>query len=60
MVNNKADAISMFTEVIDKLYESKLLASKESDNAKLQYEEFIMLLLDISRISLIFTCPMIA
>ena len=60
IVNNQADAISMFTEVIDKLYESKLLASKESDNAKLQYEEFIMLLLDISRISLIFTCPMIA
>ena len=41
MVNNKADAIIMFTKVIDKLYENKHLASKESDNAKLQYEEFI-------------------
>ena len=31
----------MFTKVIDKLYENKHLASKESNNAKLQYEEFI-------------------
>ena len=38
---NKADAISMFIKVIDKLYENKHLASKESNNAKLQYEEFI-------------------
>ena len=35
MFNNKVDAINMFTKVIDKLYENKHLASKESDNAKL-------------------------
>ena len=40
MVNNKADCTSMFIKVIDKLYENKYLASKELDNAKLQYEEF--------------------
>ena len=31
----------MFIKVIDKLYENKHLASKESNNAKLQYEEFM-------------------
>lgn len=31
----------MFMKVIDKLYENKYLASKELNNAKLQYEEFI-------------------
>ena len=41
MVNNKAHAINMFTKVIDKLYENKLLASEESDNAKLQRKKFI-------------------
>ena len=41
MVNNKADSIKMFTRAIDKLYDNKHLSSKESDNAKLQYEEFI-------------------
>ena len=41
MVNYKADSIKMFTRVIDKLYDNKHLSSKESDNAKLQYEEFI-------------------
>ena len=41
MVINKADAISKFTKVVDKLYENKHLTSKESDNAKLQYAEFV-------------------
>ena len=41
IVNNQANAISMFRKVIDKLYENKHLAPKESDNTKLQYEEFI-------------------
>ena len=41
MVNIKADSIKMFTRVIDKLYDNKHLSSKESDNAKLHYEEFI-------------------
>ena len=41
MINNKADSIKRFTRVIDKLYDNKHLSSKESDNAKLQYEEFI-------------------
>ena len=41
MVNNKADATSIFTKVIDKLHENKHLALKQSDNVKLQYEEFI-------------------
>ena len=40
MVNNKARVINMFT-VIDKLYENKLLASEESNNAKLQRKKFI-------------------
>ena len=31
----------MFSKGIDKPYENKHLASKESSNAKLQYEEFI-------------------
>ena len=41
MVNYKADSTKMFTRVMDKLYDNKHLSSKESDNAKLQYEEFI-------------------
>lgn len=41
MLNNKVDSINMFPRVVDKLYDNKHLSSKESDNAKLQYEEFI-------------------
>ena len=41
IVNNQADAISMFRKIIDKLHENKHLAPKESDNTKLQYKEFI-------------------
>ena len=41
MVNNKAHVINMFTKAIDKLYENKLLASVESDDAKLQRKKFI-------------------
>ena len=45
MVNNKTDSVKILTKVINKLYD-KHLSSKESDNGKLQYEEFIN---DVSR-----------
>ena len=45
MVNNKTDSVKILIKVINKLYD-KHLSSKESDNAKLQYEEFIN---DVSR-----------
>ena len=45
MVNNKTDSVKILTKVFNKLYD-KHLSSKESDNAKLQYEEFIN---DVSR-----------
>ena len=41
MVGNKAVAISKLTKVVEKFYEIQHLSPKESDNAKLQYEEFI-------------------
>ena len=41
MVNNTVDVIKMFTSIINKLYDNKHSLSKESDNAKLQYNEFI-------------------
>ena len=56
MVNNKADSIKMFTRVIYKLYDNK-----ESDNAKLQYEEFINDVVNrYQEDSLILTWPTIA
>ena len=41
MVNNNVDVIKMFTSIINKLYDNKHSLSKESDNAKLQYNGFI-------------------
>ena len=51
----------MFIKVIDKLYENKHSASKESDNARLQYEEFINdVVSKYNKDFVDFICPVIA
>ena len=41
MVNKNVDVIKMFTRIINKLYDNKHSLSKQSDNVKLQYNQFI-------------------
>ena len=41
LINEKNECILKFSKIVEKLYQRKLLASKEADDSKLQFEEFI-------------------
>ena len=41
LINEKDESILKFSNIVEKLYQRKLLPSKEADYSKLQFEEFI-------------------
>ena len=41
LINEKDECILKFSKIVEKLYQRKLLPSKEADDSKLQFEEFI-------------------
>ena len=41
LINEKDECILKFSKIVEKLYQRKLLSSKEADDSKLQFEEFI-------------------
>ena len=41
LINEKDEYILKFSKIVEKLYQRKLLPSKEADDSKLQFEEFI-------------------
>ena len=41
LINKKDECILKFSKIVEKLYQRKLLPSKEADDSKLQFEEFI-------------------
>ena len=41
LINEKDECILKFSKIVEKLYHRKLLPSKEADDSKLQFEEFI-------------------
>ena len=41
LINKKDECNSEFSKIVEKLYQRKLLPSKEVDDSKLQFKEFI-------------------
>ena len=41
LINKKDECNSEFSKIVEKLYQRKLLPSKEADDSKLQFKEFI-------------------
>ena len=41
LINEKDEYILKFSKIVEKLYQRMLLPSKEADDSKLQFEEFI-------------------
>ena len=41
LINKKDECNLEFSKIVEKLYQRKLLSSKEADDSKLQFKEFI-------------------
>ena len=41
LINEKDECILKFSKIVEKLYQRKLLPSKEADDSKLQFEDFL-------------------